>query len=63
MRVKRTAGENRRVGFPSLEERVELLETVISSLLTGTDKTRFDALIAKMDQMDIDFPDEETVIE
>jgi len=61
MRVERTKGENRRIGFPSPEERLELLESVISSMLTGTDKTRFDALIAKMDRMDIDFPDRETV--
>jgi len=55
--------ENRRIEYPSIEDRLELLENVISSLLSGSDKTRFDTEIAKMDQMDIDFPDREVLNE
>ena len=56
-RIKRTQLENMRIGFPSLEDRVEMLEEIISGIVTGQDKSKFDDLMAKMDQMDIDFPD------
>ena len=59
MRIQRTVGENRRIGYPNAEKRLEILEALILELAikAGVDKTELDSLISKMDRMDIDFPD------
>jgi len=58
-RIKRAEDENRRIGFPGLEERIETLERLVKVLSTaaGVDPSELNTLVAKMDQMDIDFPD------
>ena len=56
MRVIRAKKENKRIGFPSNEERLDILEDIVSDLVTGkpADDSALVAVKAKMDQMDID---------
>lgn len=58
MRVKRTPQEDKRIGFPSAAQRLEVLEAIVVELATKVDidKSALDILIAKMDRLDIDFP-------
>lgn len=57
-RVKRSEMEKRRIGFPSDSERLEVLEEVVLNMApAGPARDKLEALIGKMDQMDIDHPD------
>ena len=66
MRVIRAEDEDKRIGYPSLKERVEILENIVSDLVTGkpaADDSALVAIKAKMDQMDVDYPDFDTIYE
>ena len=63
MRVIRAKKENKRIGYPSNEERLDILEDIVSDLVAKkpADDSALAAVKAKMDQLDIDYPDFDTI--
>lgn len=62
-RIERTRHEQQRIGYPSDQQRIDVLERLVVKLLalstipgTDPDRQELGQIKDKLDQLDIDFP-------